>query len=285
MKTSSGMTLVEMLVAMAILSVLMLAFTQVFGSSLRASAEINARNELISEGQIAQQLIASRLQSAYHIYPNGTTLKLTAGGTTTPNTIRTGAGQGWTVGTDPFVAMLVPPTMLPAPAAGATAQCPANSASPSVKDSNKQFCFTFYAYYPIRRGTLIASNPTSAPPADSTNESVWILMEYRANIYDGVDRSIDRLAFPPTTSTLYTGRTGTMLVDYVQPQTLDPTYKMFNMCLPKVSTTGCPTGTNTADPSWVNLSLHLLQNRAGKPFKAPTGTAPLSTRVYPRNTQ
>ena len=285
MKASSGMTLIEMLVAMAILSVLMLAFTQIFGSSLRASAEINARNELISEGQIAQQLIASRLQSAYHIYPNGATLNLTTGGTTTPNTIRTGAGQDWTVGADPFIAMLVPPTMSPAPVSGTTAKCPANSASASVKDSNKQFCFTFYAYYPIRRGTLIASNSASAPPADSTNENAWILMEYRANIYDGVDRSVDRLAFPPTTSTLYTGRTGTMLVDYIQPQTTTPVYTMFNICLPKQSTTGCPAGTSTADPSWANLSLRLLQNRGGEPLKAPTGTAPLSTRVYPRNAQ
>lgn len=285
MKTSSGMTLIEMLVAMAIMSVLMLAFTQVFGGSLRASAEINARNELVNEGQIAQQLIASRLQSAYYIYPNGTTLQLTTGGTTTPNTIRTGAGQDWTVGTDPFVAVLVPPTMSPAPATGTPAQCPANSASSSVKESNKQFCFTFYAYYPIRRGALIVSNSASAPPADSTNENAWILMEYRANIYDGVDRSADQLAFPPTTSTLYTGRTGTMLVDYIQPQTTSPTYTMFGICLPSAGMVGCPAGASTSDPSWVNLNLRLLQNRVGKPLQAPTGTAPLSTRVYPRNTQ
>ena len=263
------MTLIEMLIGMAILSILMLAFTQVFGSSLRASAEINARNELISEGQIAQQLMASRLQSAYHIYPNGTTLELTTSGTTTPNTIRTGAGQDWTVGDDPFIAMILPPK--------ATGQCPTSSAGTGTKNA----CFTFYAYYPIVRGTFIGTNTTSAPAADTANANIWFLMEYRANLYDGVNRSTNLLLAPPNTTTVLTnsastqptikGNAGTILTDYVQPTTTAPTYTMFQV--------------DTSAGTWAELHLRMLQNRSGKALSAPTGTAPLSTRVYPRNTQ
>ena len=287
MKTRNGFTLVEMLISMVILGILMLAFTQIFGGSLRASSEINTRNELISEGQIAQQLIASKLQSAYYFYTG--TLQLTSGGDTTINTVRSGAGQNWTVGTDPFVAMLVPPTMSPPPASGAPSQCPADSASNSVKASNNQFCFTFYAYYPMRRANFVTNVPNSAPPADPNNENGWVLMEYRANVFDGVDRSSNQLRDPPlpgtTSGTRYTGRSGQMLVDYVQPTTSTPTYTMFRVCNPSISIAqpNCPIGTTATSPKLVDFDLRLLQNRVGKPLSAPAGTNPLSTRIYPRN--
>lgn len=270
MNKAHGMTLVEMLVAMSILSVLMLAFTQVFGGSLRASTEINARNELISEGQIAQQLIASRLQGAYFVYPTGQTIQLTGSGDTTPNTVRSGAGQDWIVGTDPFIALILPPKT--------TGQCPTSS---TTTTGTENACFTFYAYYPIVRGTFIGTNRDSAPPADPSNADVWFLMEYRANLYDGINRSTNLLLTPPNTATVLTnsasthptvrGRAGTILTDYVQPTTTAPTYTMFQV--------------NTSAGTWAELKLRMLQNRGGKALSAPTGTAPLSTRVYPRNTQ
>ena len=284
-----GFTLIELLISMAILGVLMLAFTQIFGGSLRASSEINSRNELISEGQVAQQLIASRLQGAYYLYAG--TLQLTDSATTT-NTVRSGAGQNWTIGTDPFVAMLVPPTMLPPPASGAPSQCPADSASSSVKASNSQFCFTFYAYYPMRRGVFITNVSNSAPPADPNNENGWVLMEYRANVFDGVDRSSNQLRDPPLPGTASGtgyfggGRSGKMLVDYVQPTTSTPTYTMFSICKPAASTAlPCPTGTTTSSPSQIDFDLRFLKNRGSKTISAPSSTAPLSTHIYPRNLQ
>ncbi len=93
-KRQQGFTLVEMLIGMVILGILMAAFTQVFSSSLRASAQINSRNELVSEGQIAQQIIASRLQSAYYIYPAGTTMQLTGSGSTAKNTVNGASTSG-----------------------------------------------------------------------------------------------------------------------------------------------------------------------------------------------
>lgn len=255
-----------------------------FGGSLRASGEINARNELISEGQIAQQLIASRLQSAFYIYPAGRTLQLTTGGSTTPNTVRAGAGQNWTVGTDPFMAMIMPPR--------ATGQCPDSDGGAGNPDA----CFVFYAYYPIVRSTFIASNPNISPPADAANANVWLLMEYRANLLDGVNRS-NQLDSPPSATTVSAnaagvhptirGRSGQMLVDYVQPQTFagSPSYTVFRICDPAVSTAqpNCPSGTTSTSPRLVDFNLRLLQHRGGKALGAPTNTAPLSTRVYPRN--
>ncbi len=287
MRTYKGFTLVEMLISMVILGILMLAFTQIFGGSLRASSEINSRNELVNEGQIAQQLITSKLQGAYYLYTG--TLQLTSGGDTTKNTVRSGAGQSWAVGTDPFVAILVPPTMSPSPAAGAPSQCPVDSASSSVKASNNQFCFTFYAYYPMRRGSFVTNVPNSSPPADPNNENGWVLMEYRANVFDGVDRSGDQLRNPPLPGTAsgtgYTGRSGQMLVDYVQPATSTPTYTMFRVCDPRLSIAqpNCPVGTTATSPRLVDFDLRLLQNRVGKKLSAPAGSEALRTRVYPRN--
>lgn len=284
MKKVSGFTLVEMLVGMAILGILMLAFTQLFGGSLRASSEINARNELINEGQIAQQLITSRLQNAYYIYPPGATLQLTTGGNTTRNTVRSGAGQNWTIGTDPFVAMLLPPA------------APGNCVS-----SGSPGCFKFFAYYPMLRSSLITDVPASAPTADPNNASAWILMEYRANIVDNVNRSSDRLASPPTASTLYRNASGNMLVDFVQPSSAAPTYTMFTVKVPGAicrdvdpDNTAANTAAMAANPdlcsSWVDVDVRMLENRGGKTLRIPGGDAPfatptptLSTRVYPRN--
>ena len=282
-RLTHGFTLIELLISMAILGVLMLAFTQIFGGSLRASSEINSRNELISEGQVAQQLIASRLQGAYYLYAG--TLQLTDSATTT-NTVRSGAGQNWTIGTDPFVAMLVPPTSIGTCQSGQT-----------------QNCFTFYAYYPMLRSSLISAVPASSPPADPNNANTWVLMEYRANIVDNVNRNSTttncltgqgqgQLSCPPLPGTTYgtgyfgDGRSGKMLVDYVQPTTSTPTYTMFSICKPAASTAlPCPTGTTTSSPSQIDFDLRFLKNRGSKTISAPSSTAPLSTHIYPRNLQ
>lgn len=255
-----------MLVGMVILSILTLAFTQVFGGSLRASAEINARNELIYEGQIAQQLIASRLQSAYYVYPPGTSMQLTGSGSTAKNTVNGANTYTWTVGTHPFVAMILPPTI--------KATC---------SSSTTNACFTFYAYYPVLRSELISKHPDIAPSSDPNNANMWILMEYRANLIDGVPRGSNLLSTPPsgpngtfvtiTTNSASTnptvkGQSGQMLIDYVQPIGAAPYNTMFTV--------------NTAN-RFIDFNLRLQQNRSGKTLTAPNGTAPLTTRIYPRN--
>ncbi len=287
---SQGFTLVEMLLSAAILGVLMLTFTQIFGRSLRASGEIGARNELISEGQIAQQLVSSKLQSAYYVYPPGTTLQLTTNHATTLNTVRAGAaGQNWTVGTDPFAAVLVPP----------------RSSGTCNAAGDRSACYTFYAYYPVLRGSLTANAPSVAPDADPNNANAWVLMEFRSSIVDNVTRGstgsgctspsapleTGLLYCPPlpgtTYGTAYRSSEGRLLIDYVQPAAAPglPAYTLFRVCNPATSTAqpACPAGTTGTSPRSVEFDLRLLQNRVGRALTAPAGNAVLSTRVYPRN--
>ena len=257
-----------MLVSMVILGVLMLAFTQVFGGSLKAASEINGRNELVTEGQVAQQLIASRLQSAVYVYPTGTTMQLTSGGVTTINTVGPSTGQNWIVGTDPILAMVLPPKT--------TGTCSNSS------DVNKKACFTFYAYYPYKRGSLIASSlaESGKPPENPPNDTQWLLMEYKSNLYDNAIRSSLSVTPPWSFASILSsgsspnmrGGSGTILIDYLQPATSAPAYTMFTV-------------NATSATKNVTLNLRFLQMKAGRELRAPaaTGSGPLSTRVYPRN--
>ena len=253
----AGFTLLELLIAAAMMGVIMLAFTQLFSGSLRASSEISARNELLSEGQIAQQLIVSRLKEASYIYPPGTNFTMT-------NTVRTqntlGGGQRWTVGADPIVAMIVPPKGNPTNPS-ASAECNGDFGA------NKNMCFMFYAYYPIKRKVLIDGvNPKYAPAPDPSNEAVWLLMEYRAHIFDGETRSnANRLARPTSPSTVFSkieGRTAQILVDYVQPLegAQPPLFEIHS------------------DGS-VSFNLRMQRTQRGKRLELP----PLNVRAYPRN--
>ena len=272
-----GFTLIEMLVSIAVFSILMLAFTQLFGSTLRASGEVNARNEIIYEGQVAQQLIASRLQNAYFTYNNNTTFQMT-GTVRTRNTIR--GGQSWTVGTDPVVAMVLPPE-------DKTVFLPGSAPNPyRCTNALPQACFTFYAYYPILRSTLVNSADVAAsekPDPDPNNADQWLLMEYKSHLYDNVDRTNNQLA-RPTGAPSYA--TGNIWVDFVEPQFLpgSPAYTMFRVCNPRVSTLQplCPSGTTGTSPKSVALELRFFQRQTGKDIRAPAGNAPLSTRVYSR---
>ncbi len=246
-----GFTLLELLIALAIMGVIMLAFTQLFGGSLRASSDISARNELLSEGQIAQQLVASRLRQASSIYPIGSSFSMT-NTVRTRNTLR--GSQGWTVGADPIVAMIVPP------------EGPDNSSVSTCNNdtqANKDMCFMFYAYYPLRRGTFMdAVDAKYAPEPDPANDEAWLLMEYRQHIYDGVNRRGNRLASPPDESAVLAdlgGSTAQILVDYVQ-QADTPLFAM------------------RADGSVV-FNLQMGREQRGRRLELP----PLSVRVYPRN--
>jgi prepilin-type N-terminal cleavage/methylation domain-containing protein len=273
-RPTDGFTLVEMLVSMAILGVLTLAFTQIFGGTLQASSQINSRNELISEGQIAQQIIAARLQGATYVYPTGTTLRL-GSGVTTINSVRSGAGQNWVVGTDPIVAMVLPPTDIGTCSAG----------SPNA-------CFTFYAYYPYQRGAYLGSSLSniSKPTPDAANNNQWLLLEYRRNIIDGVTRPT-LTTVPPvspatranmvnwfntivanTANPTVRSGSGTLLTDYVQPSNVAPTYTMFAV-------------DTTSSLFNVTVNLRFLRMQGGRALRIPgnTTSTSLGTRVYPRN--
>ncbi len=250
----TGLTLLELLIAVAILGVLMLAFTQLFGGSLRASSDIGARNELLSEGQIAQQLIVSRIKSASHVYPPGTSFTMT-NTVRTRNTVR--GTQRWTVGTDPVLAMIVPPE---------GSSHPGITTCNNSTQANKDMCFMFYAYFPVRRGVFIEEvNPKYAPNPDPANDDVWLLMEYRQHIYDKVNRRGNRLASPPDADAALAdlgGSTAQILADYVQP-VADAESRLFEIR---------PDGA-------VEITLRMGREQRGKRLELP----PLRVRAYARN--
>lgn len=258
----AGLSLLELLIAMAIMGVLMLAFTQLFGGSLKASSSISARNELLSEGQIAQQLVVSKLKQASFIYPTDTTFQMT-NTVRTRNTINEGRGQFWRVGSDPIIAMIVPPQGSDNP--NVNSCLPPNPANRGPQHS-ADMCFTFYAYYPIKRSIFIAGvDADSAPVPDPANDDAWLLMEYRENVPDGVDRSSNRLAGFPDSNTVLNNLRGVgarILVDYVQPpENGDP--PLFNL---------------NANGS-IEFNLQMGRNQGGKMLELP----PLGVRAYPRN--
>jgi prepilin-type N-terminal cleavage/methylation domain-containing protein len=255
-RAQPGLTLVEILVALSIVAILLVVFTQLFSSSLRASGEIYSRAELLHEGQIAQQIIASRLQSASFVYPPGYTLQFASSGYTTR---RPDGGYAWTVGRDPIVAMILPPSFDPGTGGGTC-----SSGAP-------QFCYRFFAYYPVLRSHLVAhAAPGVNPGPDPANEGAWVLMEYRGSFYDGVRRTLPTQAPPAPADYPRSGAAvANILVDYVQPATVAPTYTLFAIDSAALR---------------VDVELRLLREQRGRALRVPASEeAPLSVSIYPRN--
>ncbi len=197
MKTK-GFTLIEVLIALGILGVLLVALFQTIGGTAQVATSANSGNELLREGQIAQQVLASRLKEACFVYPGGATIVMGAG-STTQNTLGTPT-PNWIVNTDPIVAMILPP----------------NSRDIDV---NPGAFYRFFAYYAVKRADFLAMGAISSPnkpSADALNDnSVWVIMEYRR----------DLVAFPSggtakcatMTGAAITGASGRLLVDYISP--------------------------------------------------------------------
>ncbi|MFC6660514.1 prepilin-type N-terminal cleavage/methylation domain-containing protein [Deinococcus multiflagellatus] len=79
---SAGFTLIELLVAVALALVVLFAASNLLISSSGSATNLQARNELLQEGQIAMNYIATNVREAAYVYPDGTTLNLGGGDTT-----------------------------------------------------------------------------------------------------------------------------------------------------------------------------------------------------------
>lgn len=220
-----GFTLVEMLVSLAILGILMAGFTFLFGNTLTVTRQLDVRNDILSDAQIAQNLMVSRIQEAWYVYPSGTSLSLPSTGAVWQTANPVGGSNTFTVGTN-FVAVLDPPT---SPGANCTT-------SPLVTDG----CYHFYAYYPVMRSNYVSGTAGAFANrllADSQNPNAWVLMQYDAFVSDGVippnlTGCVPAGDPPPITTgqilqcnaNFFTGLTGTLfsarsnlLADYLTP--------------------------------------------------------------------
>lgn len=175
----AGFTLVEMLVALGILGILMAGFAYLFGNTLGVTRQVDVRNEVLANAQIAQNLMVSRLQEAWYVYPDTTSLSLPSAGAAWQTKNPVGGSNTFSVGSN-FVAFIVPP-------ADQSAAC---TVSPVVTGG----CYHFYAYYPVLRTDYVtgtAGGYANRLLADTQNPSAWVLMQYDAYVQDGV--------IPPTT--------------------------------------------------------------------------------------
>jgi len=249
-----GFTLIEILVALAVMSVLMLAFVRFFGGTLQASAHLQLQNELLSEAQIAHRLIASRIKEAWYIYPKGTKLTLTNSGWTARNTLS--VGYQWTVGEN-FLAMILPPRK-----DGITCS------------TSNDGCFRFFAYFPHKRSWYVThANVAEALDPDSLNDpKVWVLMEYRAYYRRNCPVTDD--GYPDPSNTGYRGKRGRLLVDYVQPNH-DPWDSAFDYTLFDLPAVPNPEG--------LTVGLRLARQTSHGLYRVPSGTSAFILNVTAQN--
>ena len=209
MNKRSGFTLVELLVSLALLGVILTTLFQTMGSTTQLANTTNSSNDLIREGQIAQQVLNARFKEACFVYPATRIIQLATSGYTARNGIALPVGFNWVINTHPMVAMILPPS----------ADIPA---SPTVNN------YRFVAYYAIPRRQYVAPSPAGAanvinPGRDALNDdTVWMLMEYRRNINvlaTGFGPVTTCAAISANTSVVLTGGNAELLTDYIAPVT------------------------------------------------------------------
>lgn len=217
MNKHSGFTLVELLVSLGLLGVILTTLFQTMGSTTQLANTTNSSNDLIREGQIAQQVLNARFKEACYVYPANKSIQLAASGYTTKNGIGSPVGSNWVINTHPMVAMILPPS----------ADIPA-----TLTVNN----YRFVAYYAIPRSQYVAASPAGAanvinPGPDVLNDSVvWMLMEYRQNINvlaAGFGLVTTCAAVAANTSTVLTGGNAELLTDFITPVTTST--QLFNV--------------------------------------------------------
>lgn len=256
----AGFTLVEMLVVTALLGVVLLALSQTFVSGSQTTTLALGRAELQQETVNAQQLVASRVREAWYVFPPAQTLAL-GSGELRRNPLASTASGNWTVGTHPILAMVLPPRETP-------------SATNVCSTSTSEFCYRFYAYYPVRRSVWVAgSSGASNPGSDAVNDaSVWVLAEYRDYYYESNPPTTapSSLTLPPTS-----GSDANLLSDYVAVTTnagSGANYRMFDYAL---SSSGAVVG--------VKINLATQRQMSGRVVRLPDPAGAYALSVYPQN--
>jgi len=249
MRFNKAFTLIELLIALLILGILGVAFVRIMSTSLHATGRINADNELLGEAQIAEQIIASKAMTAWYFYPPGTEVKFN-GGDTTYNALA--ESSTWRVGSDPILAMILPPR---------------NFGGGCTSGGATEGCYRLLAYYAFPRSHYQTSvGATQQLQDDPRNDDTWVLMEFRANLY-GFEPNATCSNIPIPDGG-FSGLSGRLLVEYVQPETEAPNYTIFDVQ---------PDGR-------VVLNLRMRKAITGTTLKVPRASQPpLSLEVNARN--
>ena len=267
-----GLTLVELLVAMALIGIVMTALLNFFTQGSRISTQSSSRAELQQEILNAQQLIAGKLKEAFYIYPPGSSNITLTTTDLTRNPLT--SGNSWNItstATDnhPMLAMILPPRNLALGCVAATTAAP-----------DPAGCYRFIAYYPVKRSDWLRGTVADSarnPGADANNDtSAWVLAEYRRVMPTTFTPS----AFPFTAApTPPTSSTANILSDYIAPTNASGAlYTMFTY-----TTSNWQDDTSKPYVTSVTVNLSTPRNAGGKVLRLPNATDEYSITVYPTN--
>lgn len=260
----AAFTLVEMLIGLSILGAIIVSFFTIVANSLDSSRSLSARNDITQDAQVAQQLINSRIQEACFVYTTGT-IQMASSGFGAQRSALGATNYAWTVGTDPILAMILPP---------------------DPQETGNSLRYRFIAYYPVRRQSYLDGTTSGAsdPELSPANQDNWMLMQYLKYLpTDGPDASGTRIDPLQTCAQNVTAgnvaiTTGSadLLVDYVQPANVAPTYTMFSF--------------SAGTLPIVTFQLRMLQNtqvqksgNVGQIRFPPSATDPMLVSVAPQN--
>lgn len=189
MGSKKGFTLLEVLIATAVGGILLGVVVFALNQSAQA-ARLHQDSQALNEDlRAALGLMADYVNWALAIYPPGSNLTLASSEAYTVRNPRTGNGT-WTVGTDPILALVLPPQ-------DPTASCSA---------TQEAGCFRFVAFYLLAREDVVrnasgASNPGADPLNDGSARLLYLYQRVLRN-------------WPPDSGT--TGSSGTRL-QLIQP--------------------------------------------------------------------
>jgi prepilin-type N-terminal cleavage/methylation domain-containing protein len=231
-KSIEGFTLFEIIVAMAIFSILSLGIFQFIGNTQQVSDTISLSTTAQEDLRDAAAIIADEVQRAYYIFPpcgvyttagvasavakacgavfpttgyvlgqlnvNYSKFTLGASGPTTlsPGTTPT---RTWEVGAStnaPILAMIVAPRN--------------PELSCTVPADWRKACYYFVAFYPVLRSGVSASSYTDTSHPEwldysPSNKDQWVLMEYRELINDPLLASTSTSYATQLTNVIVTG--------------------------------------------------------------------------------
>ena len=212
-KASSGFTLFEIIIAMAIFSILSLGIFQFIGNTQQVSETISLSTTTQEDLRDAAAIMSDEIQRAYYIFPpcgvyssvgvgsaakqacgtvfpttgyvlgqlnvNYSKFTLAASGTTTLRPDST-TSRTWEVGNSddaPILALIVAPRN--------------PELSCTVSTDREKACYYFVAYYPVLRSNVSKTSSTDTTHPEwldysPSNKDQWVLMEYREQINDSL---------------------------------------------------------------------------------------------------
>ena len=270
-------TLIELLIALLLVGIILAAVVYVNIETVRASALLQARNQLLPELQVAQNYMAGKLKQAAYIFPNGSNIQMSVSGATTakPPGGSTGSTYNWKVGTDPIIAFVLPPkTVTSGNCATATTMTASN------------FCYAFYAFYAMKRDAFVAATSFADDPGTNgaNDANSWVLVEYRAyysssavNFAAGFSSTSPLTGYSTSTNNIPTGNAGQLLMDFLPSN--------YNSGVTKLFTTSAASITQAPGSTTVTTNLAALQNVASQVVRLPGNLATdfNTLVVYPSN--